>query len=170
MEEPTKRKAWQWMELLLHVHDTPERTAAAFGLGAFVGFSPFVGLHTVIALALAFIFNLNRVAVLTGCWLNLPWFLAPYYAATTALGAWITGTRMPPQFLARLEAIWQMPGWANRLVEFGHLLRPLLLPFILGSTLAAIPIGLVTYRASLAFLAARKRHHSHVKPGAGATS
>jgi hypothetical protein len=157
------------MEFLLHIHDTPERTAAAFGLGAFVGFSPFVGLHSLIALTLAFVFNLNRVAVFAGCWLNLPWFLAPYYAATTALGAWLTGTKMPPQFLARLDTIWNTPSWSERLVELGHLLRPLLLPFTLGSTLAAIPIGIVMYRASLAFLLARKRHHSHVKPGAGAT-
>ena len=65
----------------------PARTAAAFGVGVAVGFSPFVGLHTLIGLVLAFVFNLNRVAVLAGLWVNLPWFMGPYYAATTAFGS-----------------------------------------------------------------------------------
>ena len=163
----TKHTVEHWMESLLHIHDTPERTAAAFALGVGIGFSPFVGLHTLMALALAFFFNLNRVAVLAGCWLNLPWFMGPYYAATTALGAWLTSTPMPPQFVTQLEGIWNLPDWRDRLPALGHLLRPLLLPYTLGSILAAVPIGLVTYRVTLAFLLARKRHHKHIEPEAG---
>src|SRR5260221_2431114 len=110
----TKRTLERWLESLLHIHDTPERTAAAFGVGVAVGFSPFVGLHSLLGLVLAFVFNLNRVAVLAGCWVNLPWFMGPYYAATTALGAWITSTPMPPQFLSQLEEIWNLPVWRER--------------------------------------------------------
>ena len=54
-------------------HDTPERTAAAFALGVFFGFSPFLGLHTVLGLAWRSCSNLNRVAVLLGVYSNLPW-------------------------------------------------------------------------------------------------
>src|SRR6185436_10488749 len=99
----TKRTLERWLESLLHIHDTPERTAAAFGVGVAIGFSPFVGLHMLMGLVLAFVFNLNRVAVFAGLWVNLPWFMGPYYAATTAFGCWITGTPMPPQFLAQLQ-------------------------------------------------------------------
>ena len=35
----------RWLSALLHIKDTPERTAAAFALGVFFGFSPFLGLH-----------------------------------------------------------------------------------------------------------------------------
>ena len=87
MVHRTKAGLERWMESLLHIHDTPERTAAAFGVGVAIGFSPFLGLHLLIGLALAFVFNLNRVAVLAGLWINLPWFMGPYYAAATALGA-----------------------------------------------------------------------------------
>jgi uncharacterized protein (DUF2062 family) len=154
----TKRRAARWMESLLHIHDTPERTAAAFALGVTIGFSPFVGLHSLIGLALAFLLNLNRVAVLAGCWVNLPWFMGPYYAAATAIGTWLTGTPMPPQLLTRLEAVWSLPGWRDRLVALGHLLRPLLLPYTLGSLLTALPLGLLTYRVALAFIHARRPH------------
>jgi uncharacterized protein (DUF2062 family) len=37
----TKTLVRRWLDALLHVHDTPERTAAAFALGVFLGFSPF---------------------------------------------------------------------------------------------------------------------------------
>ena len=104
-----KRTIESWLESLLHIHDTPKRTAAAFALGVGIGFSPFVGLHTAIGLVLAFVFNLNRVAVVAGTWVNLPWFMGPYYASVTALGAWITGTAMPPHFVSHLEAIWTLP-------------------------------------------------------------
>ena len=39
-----------WLEQLLHTHDTPQRTAAAYALGVFLGFSPLLGLHTVLGL------------------------------------------------------------------------------------------------------------------------
>src|SRR6185369_6625462 len=85
----------RWLDRLLHIEDTPERTAAAFALGVFFGFSPFLGLHTLLGVAFAFLFNLNRVAMLLGVYTNLPWFLGPYYALATMVGAQITGHRVP---------------------------------------------------------------------------
>ena len=37
-----------WIDKLLHTHDSPERTARAFAVGVFFGFSPFLGLHTIL--------------------------------------------------------------------------------------------------------------------------
>ena len=72
-------RARRWLDHLLHTHDTPERTAAAFAVGVFFGFSPFLGLHTVLGLVVAFAFGLNRVAVLLGVYSNLPWIVPAYY-------------------------------------------------------------------------------------------
>lgn len=157
----TKTALQRWTEKLLHIHDTPERTALAFGLGVFVGFSPFLGLHTAIGLALAFAFNLNRVAVIVGVYLLLPWFIGPYYAAGTALGAWITGARMPADFMPRLEAIWQLESWWVRFEALGALLKPLLPAYLIGSSILAAILGGIGYRASLVFIRARRRSHPH---------
>ena len=62
----------KWMQTILHIHDTPERLAARFPWRRH-RVSPFLGLHTLIALVLAFVFNLNRVAVVAGTWNDLPW-------------------------------------------------------------------------------------------------
>src|SRR6185295_1519979 len=97
----------KWMEALLHIDDTPERTAAAFALGVFFGFSPFLGFHTILAIVFAFLLNLNRVAVLLGVYSNLPWFLAPYYAIVTTAGAALTGHPIPRGFRMRVEALFE---------------------------------------------------------------
>jgi uncharacterized protein (DUF2062 family) len=39
---------------LLAIDDPPERTALAFSIGVFIAFSPFLGLHTITATAIAF--------------------------------------------------------------------------------------------------------------------
>jgi len=77
----------RWLEQLLHTHDTPHRTALAYAVGVFFGFSPVLGLHTVLGLAIAFLFGLNRIAVVLGIYSNLPWILPAYYTLTTLLGA-----------------------------------------------------------------------------------
>ncbi len=62
----------QALEQLLHLHDSPSRTAAAFALGVFFSFSPFFGLQIVVSMAIAFAAGLNRLAVFVGLNANLP--------------------------------------------------------------------------------------------------
>jgi uncharacterized protein (DUF2062 family) len=147
----------RWLDALLHVHDTPERTAAAFALGVFLGFSPFLGLHTVVAIVLAFVLNLNRVAVLLGVYSNLPWIIGGYYASVTMLGAAIAHTKLPPNFRARVESL--DISLFHR--EFWHalwpLLQPLLGPFFIGSMVGCTVLAAIAYPVALAFV--RKRRH-----------
>jgi hypothetical protein len=92
----------RWLGHLLHTHDTPQRTAAAYALGVFFGFSPFLGLHTILALVLAFALNLNRVAVLLGVYSNLPWILPAYYTLATVAGAALLRVNVPPGLMREL--------------------------------------------------------------------
>lgn len=152
----TKSAIRRWAERLLHIHDTPERTARAFAIGVAVGFSPLLGLHTALGLAIAFALNLNRVAVLLGLWINLPWFIGPFYALATAFGAWILQTGMPADFMEHLERIWQTPGMVDRLQALGEFLRPLLPAYLLGSSILAAILAIAAYFISLWFIRTRK--------------
>jgi uncharacterized protein (DUF2062 family) len=154
----------RWMETLLHIDDTPQRTAAAYAVGVFFGFSPFLGLHTVLALGVAFLFNLNRVAILLGVYSNLPWIIAPWYAGVTALGAEVLNTKLPPGFQDRLGQLFEvsflhLEFWR----ELMHLVRPLLAPFMLGSTVGAVLLAAIAYELALGFVIARRRHPSWSK-------
>jgi uncharacterized protein len=146
----------RWLDQLLHTHDTPERTAVAYALGIFFGFSPFLGLHTVLGLVFAFAFNLNRVAVLLGIYSNLPWILPAYYSLATLLGATILRAKVPPNLLRDLQSALAEASWADfRLL--GHALTPLAWSYVLGSTIGAVILALIAYRVSLAMIVAHRR-------------
>jgi len=148
----------RWLEALLHIEDTPERTAAAFAIGVFFGFSPFLGLHTVLGITCAFLFNLNRVAVLLGVYANLPWIIAPYYAFTTMIGAMMTRHSIPPGFRSQFVALFELSLFhAEFWHRLGVLLRPLLWPYTVGSTIGALVAAAIAYPLALAFVTSRRR-------------
>ena len=159
----------RWLDVLLHIDDTPERTAAAFALGVFLGFSPFLGLHTLLGILFAFLLNLNRVAVLLGVYSNLPWVIAPYYTFVTAAGTKITGDNVPPAFKAQLGALFehslfQTEFWGGLIT----LLKPLLWPYAVGSMIGSVILAALAYPLALAFVTSRRRihdimahHHGH---------
>ena len=163
----TRRLVRRWLDTLLHIQDTPERTAAAFALGVFFGFSPFLGLHTILSIIAAFLLNLNRVAVLLGVYSNLPWVIAPYYAFATMAGSIVTRTRVPVGFRSQLAALFDLSVFDG---EFWHrlitILKPLLWPYTIGSTIGALILAGIAYPLALAFVTSRRRireiiHHHH---------
>ena len=146
----------RWFDQLLHTHDTPTRTALAYAVGVFFGFSPFLGLHTVLGLVVAFTFNLNRVAVLLGVYSNLPWILPAYYTLATMLGATLLGVDVPPGLLKDFREALRDASWG----EFRRLaqtLTPLMWSYALGSLIGAVAIAAVAYRASLTMIVAKRR-------------
>jgi uncharacterized protein len=155
----TRALARRWLDALLHVNDTPERTAAAFALGVFLGFSPFLGLHTIVAVVLAFLLNLNRVSVLLGVYSNLPWVIAPYYAFATMMGAAILRVTPPTDLQERLVELFDVSiAKAAFWHELVRLLRPLLWPYTLGSLIGAALLAALAYRVALEFVIRRRRH------------
>lgn len=77
---------------LLALDDPPERTAFAFSIGVFIAFSPFLGLHTILATFIAFLFRFNKLAVYSGTFINNPFLtLVPIIVASYAIGAFVLG-------------------------------------------------------------------------------
>ena len=81
-------RLWQArLSALMHLDDSPWRTALALAVGVFLSFTPFWGFQTLLALLLATACRLNRAVTVTGTWLNLPWFAPFVYAGALKLGA-----------------------------------------------------------------------------------
>ncbi len=150
-------RARRWLHQLLHTHDTPQRTALAYAVGVFFGFSPFLGLHTVLGLVVAFAFNLNRVAVLLGVYSNVPWILPAYYTIATLLGAALLGSDVPPGLMRNLRDTLGDASWGEfRTLAKG--LTPLVWAYALGSTIGALGLAVAAYRGALAMIVAHRRH------------
>jgi uncharacterized protein (DUF2062 family) len=166
----TRSLVRKWLESLLHIHDSPRRTAAAYAVGVFFAFSPVVGLHTALALIVAFVFNLNRVAVILGVYTNLPWFMAPYYTLTTMAAAEVLGVKMPPHFAHQLRAVFDMSLLSREFwAALAKLLEPLIWPFTLGSLAGAVVLGAAAFVVARPFIVAGRRHlhlhgHAHGHP------
>jgi uncharacterized protein (DUF2062 family) len=139
-----------FIKKLLHVEDTPERTALAYSIGIFLGFSPFLGLHTLVGLAIAFLFGLNRPAILLGIWTNSPWWIVPFYMVATRVGMWVTGFWID---WATLKQIFQSgvdQGFMSS--NFWSCVasqRGLFLSFGIGSLILCTLLSLVAYPLSL---------------------
>jgi uncharacterized protein (DUF2062 family) len=151
----------RWLDALLHIADTPQRTAAAFALGVFFGFSPFLGLHTLLGVIFAFLLNLNRVAVLLGVYSNLPWIIGPYYAfVTMVVGAPLTRTRIPPGFKSQVAMLFEVSVFhADFWRQLVHIVKPWFWPYTVGSMIGAIVLAACAYPLALAFVTSRRRIH-----------
>jgi uncharacterized protein (DUF2062 family) len=147
------RRFLDLIKKLLWVDDTPERTALAFSVGVFLGFSPFLGFHTLAGIAIAFLFRLNRVAVLLGVWSNTPWWLVPYYMFATWVGTKVIGFQVDQAAIAEIFRLGMDQGflasgfWKQLATQAG-----LLLSFGIGSLLFSLFLGLTAYPFSLKWI------------------
>ena len=149
------------IEKLAGSSDSPRRTAAAFALGTFLSFSPFIGFQIATGVAAAFLFRLSRPAVILGLCTNLPWFIIPWYTLTTLAGATLLGQRIPADFGARLT---ELMGLAFYRAEFWQraydLVAPFFWSFITGSTVGAAVVGTATFFVATAVLSHRLARHA----------
>lgn len=128
------------LRVLVHVEDSPQRIALAFGVGVFIAFFPVLGVHTALALLIGMSFRLSRVALLTGAWINNPWTLGPIYMAGTLLGCALFA--VPPQGLAQID--WSLRGQAFY-TALRSTLAPYLWPFVVGNLVAGVLAGALAY-------------------------
>ena len=103
---------------LLALDDPPERTALAFSVGVFIAFSPLLGLHTILATILAFLFRFNKLAIYAGTFVNNPFLtLVPIIVVSYAVGALLLGRplSLPAEGVALLRdpLLGQMPTALN---------------------------------------------------------
>jgi uncharacterized protein (DUF2062 family) len=148
---------------LLTLDDPPERTALAFSVGVFIAFSPFLGLHTLTATALAFLFRFNKVAIYTGTFVNNPFLtLVPIILASYAVGAFLTGRplALPPGGLELLSDphLFTADYWRALSERFWGLL----LPFALGGMVLSVVCSLAAYPVTLKLLRANQRRKSGI--------
>jgi uncharacterized protein len=123
----------RWRErahALLHLDDRPWRIALSLAVGAFISFTPFYGLQTVLSIVAATLFRLNTAATVAGTWINLPWFAPFVYAGALKLGA------------ALLPELRGLTGMS--------------LALLLGTTILGAAAAVITYVVAFGVISARR--------------
>lgn len=121
---------------VLTIKDTPNRLAISFSVGIFIGLSPLIGIHTVLALAAAWIFRLNRLTTMSAVYVTNPLSIIPIYTFCTWVGIMILGSDVVLPYI----------DWNHLTIgDFLYDLRYLLMPFVVGSTVVAFTSAAVCF-------------------------
>ena len=149
---------------LLAIDDPPERTALAFSIGVFIAFSPFLGLHTIAATLIAFLFRFNKIAIYAGTFLNNPFLtLVPIIVASYALGAFVLGRplRISTEGVAliRNPRLFSSDYYHQMFFQSWYLVKP----FALGATLLSLICSLLAYPLTL-WLLRKHRKRRQMSP------
>ena len=99
---------------------------------------------------IAFLFGLNRAAILLGVWTNSPWWIVPFYMASTRLGMWVTGFWIDWETLRLIFQSGYDQGFTSSIFWSSVASqRGLILSFGIGSFILCILLSIVAYPLSL---------------------
>ena len=124
------------LSAIFSIKDSPKKIAISFAVGVFIGMSPILGLHTVLGIAAAWIFRLNKFVTIIGVYITNPWTIVPIYTFATWFGAKLLGVK---KIIPAID-------WNN--ISFNYLLNEmshLLLPFVFGTTLLGLLSAIAGY-------------------------
>jgi uncharacterized protein (DUF2062 family) len=143
---------------VLRLDDPPWKIALGLAVGVFISCTPFYGLQTLMAVLAAVGLRLNKLATVTGAWLNLPWFAPFVYGFSLKVGEYILsggrgvealggrGMRELAGLISPHLSWRQLTEW---FLYSSDLLLDALKPLFVGTTVVGIVAGLVTYVVAL---------------------
>jgi uncharacterized protein (DUF2062 family) len=166
-ERPPTPGLWTRLKLhILHPELTPHQVALSFGIGFSICWNPLLGAHTAMVLGLCLLFRrLHRPLMLIAAFINNPWTMVPIATFSTYFGNFLLGRG----FNIDLVGVhWKEIGWRSFASSEGFLvmyrmLKPILLPYLLGGgvlCILALPAGYFTVLALTRRL--RRLHLPHL--------
>ena len=125
----------------LKIRGNPREIALGFALGLFVGMTPFMGLHTAIAVPLAALFKWNKFSSALAVWISNP-LSAPFiYGSTYFIGAKVLliqdGYKLPVEF--SLDALLYTLRSAPEIIGI----------LLVGGIVIGLPLAVIGYYFSL---------------------
>ena len=135
------------------LHGTPHSIAAGFASGAAISFTPFVGVHFILAALISWFSRGNIIAGLIGTGVGNPWTF-PFiwwwtYMLGTKMGAGSVLQRRPPDFLSIFTDLFGVLGKAVVKFQLDSVyfenVWAVIWPMMVGSVPTFIVVWLVTY-------------------------
>ncbi|MEM1038890.1 MAG: DUF2062 domain-containing protein [Pseudomonadota bacterium] len=151
---------------VLRLTASPHAVAAGVAAGAFTSFTPFMGLHFVVAAILAWLLRGNVIASALGTFFGNPLTFPFIWAAAYKCGHFVLGSvadndapAIGDAMKTVLSSLWEM-DWNGFTTALDAIWTPILWPMLVGGTLIgpffAVPIYFITRRAAILFREARR--------------
>ena len=148
--EKAKRNLRLFYLRLLRLKGQPGEVAGGLAIGVFVGMTPTVPLHTVLAVLMAWIFKKSKLAAALGVWVANPFFLPFIYFLDYKIGQLLTGIQAPTLAISNFSI-------AN-LIDLGWKVSiPLFFGGAITGLVCAIPSYFISKRLILLYHARRRR-------------
>lgn len=179
-----KRAASYVWHRLRRLPDTPHKIARGVGIGVFISFTPFFGLHFFLAAGLGLLFRGNLVAALLATFFGNPLTFPFIAGASLTLGHWMLGANaqvVEHKSILRLFAQATGDFWHNFKALFGgatvdwtalqDFLGQVFLPYLVGGLIPGLVAGTVCYFLTLPVISAyQHRRRGRIKLRNGAKS
>lgn len=134
----SKRWTKYWYLRIMRQNSSPKQLAAALALGMFIGALPIIPLQSIIVIALAFVFKLNKLAAWMATNYSNVVTMGPFYYFLFHVGKAVTPFEGVTLDLNRLEMMQLIEsGWDLYIVMFT------------GGLVFGIPATILTYFVSL---------------------
>ena len=133
-----------------HLKGDPKKIAGGMAIGVFIGMTPTIPLHTVLAVFLAYIFGQSKLAAALGVWVANPVVLPFIYFLDFKVGQLVTGATIPSFVPANFSL--------RHLIEMGwHISYPMFIGGCITGILLAMPSYFITKRLVILYRGKRKK-------------
>ena len=137
---------------LVKMDDSPQRIALGFGIGVFLGILP--GTGPIAALALAFMFKINKAAALLGSVLTNTWLSLVTFVLSIKIGSAILGVEWT-QIQQQSRDLMDHFSWK---AFFDVSLLNIIKPLLIGYAVVGFICGCAAYVLVLILLKKRRVH------------
>ena len=121
----------------LKIRGTPEQISSGMALGIFIGMTPFMGFHTIAAVAMSSIFGWSKLAAGAGVFITNPVTAPIIYSLTYRMGSKVTGYTDPGQ----LASLFKDDGFFALIKSSPMIIADL----IIGGMIIGIPMAFAGY-------------------------
>lgn len=165
LTKPRRAARFYYLKLL-RLHGDPETLARGVAIGIFVGVTPTLPLHTVLALLFSYLLGGNPIAALiAAATISNPFTLVPQYYLCWKVGNWFLPGHLSWHKIQMVMAVIHSDlGFSESLRSLGRLSAEAITVLLLGGLVLALPAALIAYPLSRRLFATirKKRRQKHV--------
>ena len=163
--QPLRATKYYYLRFI-RLRGQPSVLARGVAVGIFVGITPTIPFHAILALILAFVMRGSKVAALLSTVLvSNPLTFVPQYYLSFQIGNWLTPGKISWEKMTELmEALSSGANFSESLTALGHMGLEALIVILIGGSILALPFTVASYILSFLFFRKlqQKRREKHI--------